>query len=907
MGVINVVDLIVSPMSNKRQAGPSDAARRLVQPTEFPCEPLRRLHQTALVCRRFSLGQWDELSELNGMTTMTVPPTGAMPSEEEPIDALDAVDYDPVDHLNAIFSHPSTLSSVSHISDALRTYEDELDYDIGALVEEQVTSNAESVERIQAAKADLSELFKKIDDVRERASKTEQAITDMTADIKQLDNAKKNLTLSMTALKRLQMLTTAYDQLHALSRTRQYRDCAQLLQAVIQLMAHFKSYRSIDQIAILSRNVADIQRDLLEQICEDFEIAFAKGEVAQKRVMLSEACLVADALGEHARSRLVTWYCNTQLREYRQVFRNNEEAGSLDNISRRYSWFRRILKIYDEENAAIFPAAWRVNEILANVFCEGTREDYKGILSRSVRNGQTIDVNLLLSCLQETLEFEHSLERRFSPPRPSTDTFASTENPTFSQSISEAFEPYLSIWVEAQDKQLAALLPKYRQQPIKPPDDEFNSHIVVSSSTELFNFYRHSLQQCSKLSTGASLADLAKLFAKYLDQYAQQILLNYISERPPGSAPSAVPTIEDLVIVLNTADYCYTTCNQLEEKIKSRLDESLKQSVDLQSQADSFMGIASAAVRGLVRQVEINLEPCWREMRNTPWGKIEAVSDQSSYVSELLSHTKEKAAEILPLLHKQQYARAFSDHLIELVSSLFISNVFQCKPVSEAGAEQMLLDSYTLKSGLSSLLPAPAPAGFVKRVNSSFFKIETLLKTLQVRPSPPEALVQAYLIHIADRNNNNFRKILDLKGIRSRQEQNHLVELFQLHRASDRYASSLQQSNPMLTAIQAPAATSRFDASMLGSAIISAAKDGVDRFGNPSLGAGITGGTGTAGSVTGPGTSSPVPNAAQQVSHVHSPSESSSAVNLNENLKNIGKFFRRDLGGFGGRFGRGAD
>jgi hypothetical protein len=32
--------------------------------------------------------------------------------------------------------------------------------------------------------------------------KTEQAITDMTADIKQLDNAKKNLTLSMTALKR---------------------------------------------------------------------------------------------------------------------------------------------------------------------------------------------------------------------------------------------------------------------------------------------------------------------------------------------------------------------------------------------------------------------------------------------------------------------------------------------------------------------------------------------------------------------------------------------------------------------------------------------------------------------------------------------------------------------------------
>ncbi|KAJ5086057.1 GARP complex subunit Vps53 [Penicillium argentinense] len=853
--------------------------------------------------------------------------------KEPTLDALEAVDYDPVDHLNAIFSHPSTLSSVSEISDALHTYEDELDNDIGTLVEEQVTSNAESVERIQTAKADLSELFKKIDDVRERALKTEQAITDMTADIKQLDNAKKNLTLSMTALKRLQMLTTAYDQLQALSRTRQYRDCAQLLQAVIQLMAHFKSYRSIDQIAILSRNVADIQRGLLEQVCEDFEIAFAKGEVAQKRVTLSEACLVVDALGEYARSRLVTWYCNTQLREYRQVFRNNEEAGSLDNISRRYSWFRRILKIYDEENAAIFPASWRVNEILANVFCEGTRDDFKGILSRSVRSGQTIDVNLLLSCLQETLDFEHSLERRFTPARPSTDTFASTETPAFSQSISEAFEPYLSVWVEAQDKQLAALLPKYRQQPLKPPDEEFNSHTVISSSTELFTFYRHSLQQCAKLSTGNSLAELAKVFAKYLDQYAQQVLLLYISERPSGHTPSKVPSIEDLVSVLNTADYCYTTCSQLEEKIKSRLDEPLKESVDLQSQADSFMGIASAAVRGLVRQVEVHLEPCWREMRNTPWSKIEAVSDQSSYVGEMISQTKEKASEILQLLHKQQYARAFSDHLVELICSLFISNVLLCKPVSETGAEQMLLDSYTLKSGLSSLLPAPAPAGFVKRVNTSFFKIETLLKTVQVRPSPPEALVQAYLIHIADRNNNNFRKILDIKGIRSRQEQNHLVELFQLHRASDRYAAGLQQSNPILSALQTPSATStgsvsqglgltgtssmsmpsRFDASMLGSAIISAAKDGVDRFGNPSLGTlGSTGVSGGATSNTGmggtSGSSSPAPpSSSQQTGHAHTPSESTAAGNLNENLKNIGKFFRRDLGGFGGRFGRGTD
>jgi hypothetical protein len=241
---------------------------------------------------------------------------------------LNAADYDPIDDLNAIFCYPAALSSVAATSEALRSYQDDLDEDIAHVVASQSASDADSVQRIQAAKAELVDLFKTIESVRERAVQTEQTITEMTADIKRLDSTKKNLTLSMTALKRLQMLTTAYEQLRGLSKSRQYRECAQLLQAVIQLVAHFKSYRSIDQIATLSRNVADLQSELLEQICEDFELAFAKDEVAQRKGMLTEACLIMDALGDSARTRLINWYCNTQLREYRQVFRGNDEVNT---------------------------------------------------------------------------------------------------------------------------------------------------------------------------------------------------------------------------------------------------------------------------------------------------------------------------------------------------------------------------------------------------------------------------------------------------------------------------------------------------------------------------------------------------------------------------------------------------
>ena len=771
---------------------------------------------------------------------------------------------------------------------------------------------------MQSAKAELALLFRKIESVRTRAIETEQTITSMTADIKRLDGTKRNLTLSMTALKRLQMLTTAYEQLRGLAKTRQYRECASLLQAVLQLMRHFNSYRSIDQIATLSRNVSELQRELLEQVCEDFEIAFAKGEVVSKKAVLSEACLVMDALGDNARARLVTWYVNTQLREYRQVFRGNDEAGSLDHIGRRYSWFRRMLKTYEDEHAGIFPFTWRVNEVLANAFCEGTRDDFKGILERSMRRpeGGRVDVNLLLSCLQETMDFEQSLEKRFAnEPRESIDTLSSAEEKphTFHGSISEAFEPYLSLWVDLQDKQLAGMVPKYRNRPVLPPDEEFSPQAVIPSSIELFHFYKTTLAQCAKLSTGERLLDFTKILAKYLDEYAQQVLLHFL-QTPNG------PSLQNIILVLNTADYWHTNTQQLEENIKKRIDNEFIAKVDLSSQSDAFMGVASAAVLALVHRVEVDCDASWREMRNTNWSKMESVGDQSSYVAELLRHVNSQAEEILPLVSKQQYARAFCDNTVEHLANTYIANIVQCRPVSEVGAEQvitiaiplsfktntpqMLLDKYVLTKGLTTLLShsptasasSSAQAGFVKRVNNSMTRLDPLLKTLQVRPSPPEGLVQAYLIHVGDRSDTNFRKILDLKGVR-KMDQPALVELFGVHR-DGKSNEQLVAMSPLLTPLMNASGLgsvglginsasalggasgipmpARFDPTGFGEKLFSAARDGVERMGTGAVGAGGTG------------------------ERIGSPLGEDAKAAVEGNLKSIGKFFRRDMSGFGG-------
>lgn len=243
----------------------------------------------------------------------------------------------------------------------------------------------------------------------------------------------------------------------------------------------------------------------------------------------------------------------------------------------------------------------------------------------------------------------------------------------------------------------------------------------------------------------------------------------------------------------------------------------------------------------------------------------------------------------------------------------------------------MLLDVYVLQQSFSNLLNhslppnAPPPTAYTKRVQQSMSRISPLLKTLQVRASPPEALVQAYLIHIADKSDANFRKILDLKGI-PKKDHSHLLELFQAHRNS---ASNekLPQNSALLTPLTVGAASTgggavastlgipgslsnaasmstpnlpaRFDPLSYGSAMLTAARDGVDRFGSPALG-------GSSSSATPSGVTSP-PSTDQKsgVTELAAPVPHAPTGNLNENLKNIGRFFKRDMSTFGRFGGRG--
>jgi hypothetical protein len=73
------------------------------------------------------------------------------------------------------------------------------------------------------------------------------------------------------------------------------------------------------------------------------------------------------------RTHLIERFVALELKEYRRVFRTNDEAGQLDNISRRFAWFRRLLQNHEIEHGRVFPSGWRVSWHLLAKFSEITR------------------------------------------------------------------------------------------------------------------------------------------------------------------------------------------------------------------------------------------------------------------------------------------------------------------------------------------------------------------------------------------------------------------------------------------------------------------------------------------------------------------------------------------------------
>ncbi|KAL7331154.1 Vacuolar protein sorting-associated protein 53 [Mucor circinelloides] len=690
---------------------------------------------------------------------------------------LDSPDFDPIQYLNKLFPTEQALASVDGVLDKLQVKIDEMSQEAERLTDTQSNKSAlEGNKDLDKAKEAIKELFQQIQDIKSKAAQSESMVQEITQDVKSLDYAKRHLTHSVTVLKRLQMLVTAVDQLETMSKNKQYKESAQLLQAVIQLMQHFKSYKSVPQIAQLSDRITALKKHLETCVIRELEAGFNQGgQLVGQPWLLHDACLVANVLGETTRERIIKRYVDLELVNYRQIFRPMEEVSQLDNVSRRYAFLKRILKVCDDEHAEIFPTSWAVSARVCEKFCEYTRSDLDVVMKNN-----PCDVKDLLKALQLTIEFEGQLNKRYEKHFKDEDKKEHMFN--FEKSISAAFQPYLYIYINAEDATISSMIDSYAQSDMKADEEDDGTMAVLPSSTDLFYFYRETLVQCSKFSTGKALFDLCQLFAKHLDAYCNQIILGGLAKNEKKAV-----TIEHFrfaSLALNTADYCCMTTSQLEEKLKGKVDSDYQDKVDLQGVKENFMRAISTCIDAIVKSLESAFDAQMVQMTRLSWGTMDSVGDQSDYVSQMLDIIKRNVSICGRIIANRRYFRTFSDRFAEVFITKYLVQIFRCKPISEIGAEQLLLDTHSIKTlfmdipsmGISDG-PVSVPTSYSRIVNKGISKVEAILKTVMSPTEPLEAYVENYLLLVGDKSIVNFTKLLELKGVR-KPEQNSLIDMF---------------------------------------------------------------------------------------------------------------------------------
>lgn len=139
-----------------------------------------------------------------------------------------------------------------------------------------------------------------------------------------------------------------------------------------------------------------------------------------------------------------------------------------------------------------------------------------------------------------------------------------------------------------------------------------------------------------------------------------------------------------------------------------------------------------------MRAVETDYEPAMVAMSKLPWGTVEYVGDQSEYVSMIHATLKTCVGAIQELITNKRYFRTFCDKLIESFVSRFAANLTRCKPISEIGAEQMLLDTQAVKSFLIEIpnlgleTTVAVPTSYVSSFFFSLFVSQVVSLSLKI-------------------------------------------------------------------------------------------------------------------------------------------------------------------------------
>lgn len=632
----------------------------------------------------------------------------------------------------------------------------------------------------------------------------------------------QNLVIIISILSQLQIIINDIDRLEFLINSNQYREAANLLDEINELMTG--NFNSLAQLNTSRQRLQKITNQLYILVYDTFHKYLTDQSSIDKK-HLESLCFIIDSLGFEIKRDFMIWICDVELKSYKDSFNDTSDNSLLENIGRRYTWFCHLMTGYYEKWNSIFPAPWGMKNMIYEEFCCITREGIIYELEKRQSN-KTLKVRTLLNALRKTIEFQNKMQRKFlketiypiwtpkltdynrhdmdasvielgsgyhamkqrfharcarnqihyfkihgsDSPALSYESTAIIIK-TFHTLLSSCFDPYMSIYMTEVDQQIQSVFDSIIHDELwTVNDDEHNK--VLWSSQRLMYYFKTTMVNVTEYTYHQAFFDLYKLFKKYFKQYA-----NVLSQKLSTLKVDDDSIIKTVILITNTSDYLSTMTDQLTKEIKKKINIVFQSSVDMSEEKCLLKNISADGVNVLVSYMIKSIDMPLFQMRQQKF------SDELSYIDTIESIFNSKIQLIYDWLIPSHY-RFFCDLLAVKFFELLTQTIYQYDRITEMTAEQLLLDVCHMKKIFATIKMDKIPGSssskrYMKLVNEEAGKVEMILKVLMIKYTPQQTLItDMYNALIANRSESDFVKILKLKGLK-KIDQKFLLETYQ--------------------------------------------------------------------------------------------------------------------------------
>ena len=726
-------------------------------------------------------------------------------------DPLEDPNFDVAAYLNEKFPDFKSLDNLPDLIDQFEKEIGELDEEIDGLMCERATYNDELKNYMQELNNDVGKIIQLISNIKENTDTNETTVKLICNDIKNLDNARNNITITISSLTKLIMLITGIEKLESFVKDKQYKEAANAIAASNDIMEYFKEYRHVTLVNSLYQKKDALCTSLLNTICEELKNDI--GLLPNNSDRLYDACLAINAIGDKAIGEIKTWFTQYKLAPYESMFDPKAEKPiEFKETEKRFDWIKRALKEYDKLYDEIFPPSWGIKSQLCQEFCRITKLQINEIFLMNVEGVKNIEVEVLVKVLNTTISFEKSLNEYLISEYPFTEADKDKKQANFLDMniieeikakysdvkkernpnrkdpnntpryrlfrvigvISETFEPYMNSYVTNEEKKINDIITNLVQ------NDRIEGKLYVSS-LYLFNNIKQAMSRCLTFSKSKTFLDLCMKFKEIFKYYNEEILktkfnLNFYSQKNNENKNIKDEDIKNISYVINTCDYCITTIGALTISLQEKIEERYKENINYDDVISNIREIYKSAYDVLSMNIKnlIN-EQLQNGIVKKNWFGNTNSSNLGSFVNEI-SKILENNFSVIKNILQEEFICHFLNIIPKTISESLMLYIYKIKKIDENGGQILLTCVGELKDTLLNLyflVIKPVPGQNKENdtrynclnmiIKRDFAKIENRLKCLG---TSVEVFGNSYKNFVDDKSKEDFDKLMAMRGIK---------------------------------------------------------------------------------------------------------------------------------------------